>query len=685
MAARTPTLSVSWSTGSSAAPILPPVCLAMILSEDRAAYAYVDCASGHVTIGRDEDCDLQVPGVGVSRTHAVVERRGDRWFIVDKSLNGTRCNGARVIRERQLDDGDRLHVGRSVIAFLCATNGPSASSDDADRTRVSDIWSTLDRGERVPFPIAVLRHLVLSCSAPIERVRALFSAIDVALRFHGAVLLASVLRQPDKGSEAMKAVRKAESAGLGWERAVFDLGDIAALQGPLGEVSWGLRRARVRGAALKDALVIADGVRQLVQGRPELDDQAHAREIPFLDEVLGEILHALRHYREYKLFSVARIVGFEEQAVRYELHEHRGACEIFPVVPAQLPDRLQNDWCYLRSKRGDGPSIALAPFVRYGLCSTCGRKELALGEEVSLGPKGAVMRVRSVATGHLDEVPLPNDPLLREMRKWSESARRTKKAGGAPYEEGAPPPALFTVPEGGASERPPRTTDDDGELARTDAFPKPQGRDPSVLFLGASPPGTPDVQPEEEARQIRQALDHAFHETEVNVRLQRETGTHAKDLQTHLNDFPSDVVHVSAHGSTAGEIYLTDERGRPIAIEPADLAATIGDMESPPKVVVLSACYSAAAVEKLKPKVGCVIAMKLQIGVESAAQFCFQFYVALASGKSVAVAFAQGKNQIANLHEGDIPDAECPELEPGTSDPATIFLFRRRHPTLSPE
>jgi len=108
-------------------------------------------------------------------------------------------------------------------------------------------------------------------------------------------------------------------------------------------------------------------------------------------------------------------------------------------------------------------------------------------------------------------------------------------------------------------------------------------------------------------------------------------------------------------------------------------------METPPRVVVLCACYSAVGVEKLKAKVGCVIAMKLQIGVEAAAQFCFQFYGALASGKSVAVAFSQGKNQIANLHEGDIPEAECPELEPGTSDPATIFLFRRRHPTLAPE
>src|SRR5262249_13374424 len=138
--------------------LLPRVCLVVILSEDPDAFGCVDCARGRVTIGRDDKSDLSISADEVSRLHAIVERRRRRWFGLHKSRNGTRCNGAAVLRERQLEDGDRIQIGQTVIAFLCDV-------DDGDRTTVAEIWRSLDRGEKMPFPLAVLRHLVLSCSA----------------------------------------------------------------------------------------------------------------------------------------------------------------------------------------------------------------------------------------------------------------------------------------------------------------------------------------------------------------------------------------------------------------------------------------------------------------------------------------------------------------------------------------
>lgn len=48
----------------------------------------VDKTTTTVSLGR-KNCDLNIEGPNVSRTHAVIERRGDRYILTDQSLNGT--------------------------------------------------------------------------------------------------------------------------------------------------------------------------------------------------------------------------------------------------------------------------------------------------------------------------------------------------------------------------------------------------------------------------------------------------------------------------------------------------------------------------------------------------------------------------------------------------------------------
>jgi hypothetical protein len=73
-----------------------------------------------VTIGRQEACDVALPeDPSVSRVHAVLDRIGNEWTLVDdgSSRNGSFVNGQRVHGRQRLRDGDLVRVGDTLIAF----------------------------------------------------------------------------------------------------------------------------------------------------------------------------------------------------------------------------------------------------------------------------------------------------------------------------------------------------------------------------------------------------------------------------------------------------------------------------------------------------------------------------------------------------------------------------------------
>jgi len=70
-----------------------------------------------LTIGRDPSNDLVLPDAMVSRRHAVVELRGQKFFLRDcSSANGSVVNGDRV-SERPLRDGDLVAIGSMRLLF----------------------------------------------------------------------------------------------------------------------------------------------------------------------------------------------------------------------------------------------------------------------------------------------------------------------------------------------------------------------------------------------------------------------------------------------------------------------------------------------------------------------------------------------------------------------------------------
>jgi hypothetical protein len=86
-----------------------------------------------LTIGRREASDVAITwDAEVSGVHTELQKMGDEWTVLDDGLsrNGTFLNGARVIGRRRLRDGDRLRVGRTMLAFV----DPASTGRDTTRT-----------------------------------------------------------------------------------------------------------------------------------------------------------------------------------------------------------------------------------------------------------------------------------------------------------------------------------------------------------------------------------------------------------------------------------------------------------------------------------------------------------------------------------------------------------------------
>ena len=75
-------------------------------------------------LGRRQDCDLQIPLMGISRQHCQLSVQGAKVFVKDMgSSNGTFVNGKRV-EQQELAAGDKLQVG--LVLFTVQVDGQPA-------------------------------------------------------------------------------------------------------------------------------------------------------------------------------------------------------------------------------------------------------------------------------------------------------------------------------------------------------------------------------------------------------------------------------------------------------------------------------------------------------------------------------------------------------------------------------
>jgi hypothetical protein len=91
--------------------------------QDRLRFFAANAPDATSTVGRRAEMDLSLPWDSeVSGLHAELHRLGGEWTIVDDGLstNGTYVNGRRITGRQRLRDGDRIRVGRTVLAYRAA-------------------------------------------------------------------------------------------------------------------------------------------------------------------------------------------------------------------------------------------------------------------------------------------------------------------------------------------------------------------------------------------------------------------------------------------------------------------------------------------------------------------------------------------------------------------------------------
>ena len=82
-----------------------------------------------ITIGRGDNCTVQLPDDRVSRVHAVIRPSAGGYELEDRSLNGTRVNDRMVKESEALEPGDRVYIQKFVIIYQ-PDDAPSVDLDE---------------------------------------------------------------------------------------------------------------------------------------------------------------------------------------------------------------------------------------------------------------------------------------------------------------------------------------------------------------------------------------------------------------------------------------------------------------------------------------------------------------------------------------------------------------------------
>jgi hypothetical protein len=178
-----------------------------------------------------------------------------------------------------------------------------------------------------------------------------------------------------------------------------------------------------------------------------------------------------------------------------------------------------------------------------------------------------------------------------------------------------------------------------------------------VLFLAANPHGTQPLQLDEEIRQITAKVRAA--EYRDSLELVSRWAVRPDDLMQALLEVKPHVVHFSGHGSSAEELILLDDQGKPKPVRKEALVHLFRTLRDNVRVVVLNACYSRPQAEALVETIDCTVGMDRAIGDKAAIVFAASFYRAVGFGCSVKEAFELGK---AALLLESIPEEKTPEL-----------------------
>ncbi len=88
-----------------------------------------------LTIGRGGECEVLINDKTVSRKHARVEKRDDKWAVIDLSKNGTYVNDQAVVGSQVLADGDVITISTAIKLVFIGSEATVPLSITAPRGR----------------------------------------------------------------------------------------------------------------------------------------------------------------------------------------------------------------------------------------------------------------------------------------------------------------------------------------------------------------------------------------------------------------------------------------------------------------------------------------------------------------------------------------------------------------------
>ncbi|WP_202867933.1 hypothetical protein [Kribbella pittospori] len=203
------------------------------------------------------------------------------------------------------------------------------------------------------------------------------------------------------------------------------------------------------------------------------------------------------------------------------------------------------------------------------------------------------------------------------------------------------------------------------------AAPKPEKL--RVLMLGASPEG--DLRIGREQAKIRRAVERAVHSEQIDLDIR--TAATTDDLLDGIARFRPHVVHFSGHGGDQiiGFEDDVDEHHVGVVATVDAFASACAATDTPPILVVLNACETTTAAERLVARFApLAIGMDGEIDDTDAITYATGLYASIANGHSVNSAHMAGKAAV-ELAGGEY---ELPSLVAAVDvNPTAVKLVKR--------
>jgi len=268
----------------------------------------------------------------------------------------------------------------------------------------------------LPFPFPALRAMVSTRRTALGRVKSLLDGIETALRFVVAMEVAAIREHADLSQQEAAAaiVAAAGRSPSGWESCAIDLAPLTPhAYDPISRIASAFSNTKVN-VPLAATLGHIAQVRRAIARQAGLSEDAYGSEEDAIREVLDSVLLLLKPLSSTRLVSVAEIDRVEDgEPPEYALYLHRGSSEHFPIVRERLPFWLLKGWCYLLMEGKTREPLLLAPFVASRTCETCGRIEVAIVEDLVVGPPGTSIGARGVTSNHEARLEIPDHKRLQ--------------------------------------------------------------------------------------------------------------------------------------------------------------------------------------------------------------------------------------------------------------------------------